>query len=349
MAPPNPKKKDPPPASSSDEDDSSSEKSTSSNDDEEENPTAAPPKSISKPNPKTTPNTDEESGSSSDTSTNDDSDSDEESAPKQQQPVKPVAKVKEETLTLTEAQPKLKPAEVSSSQIKTKKRKIESATPDVHEGNKKAKKDEEPKTEETKKVLFQRRFSEEDEIALLEGLHEFTKIGKDIVSDVDGFFEYVKDFIKCEFNKHQMNDKIRRLKRKYINNSSRKRKNREDPVFSRPHDLKSYNLSKMIWGEREGFSTPTKSLTTLKSQADGKAVRKLDLGSAVDKKIGSFKDLNESAVKYGLEMVDETKRAELEERWKKLCMAHMEVFVKKTELTLKLAESALGHVKSANR
>lgn len=100
--------------------------------------------------------------------------------------------------------------------------------------------------EEKKAFFVGRIFSDEDEIILLNKLIEFKK---DEHIDMSGFFDYVKDSLHCSVNKSQLNNKIQRLEKKYKNNA-KKGKNGNDPVISKPHELKSYLLSKEIWGNQ---------------------------------------------------------------------------------------------------
>jgi hypothetical protein len=335
-----------PPSASSEEDNSSSGISTSS-DDDDDNLTSPPPKSASTTT--TLKLAMAESGSSS--STSDSSDSDEEESGLKQQPhVKPIA-TKSMNKTETVAGSKLK-----ASPSNTKKRLIGSII--EQEDSKKPKKtdghdDDGPKTEDTKKQLFQRLFTEKDEIALLEGLYEYTiNKGTDPFSDIDGFFDSVKDSLDCFASKAQINDKIKRLKRKYMNNSVRKGKKKGDePSFSRAHDQKSYELSKKIWagGEVSTQKRPAQKLMNPKSNGS-KAVPKFDLGSSmeIDDMFQGGKDLEECAIECGIEAADETTRAELDEKRRKLLVMKLELFVEKTKLTLKQAKLAFEAAKAAD-
>ncbi|MBA0600326.1 hypothetical protein Gorai_006515 [Gossypium raimondii] len=76
--------------------------------------------------------------------------------------------------------------------------------------------------EDAKKLLFQRLFSEDDEIALLKGMLDYSaKTGADPHTDMNGFYDFVKKSIHT---------------------------NGEDPTFSKAHEQKAFELSKKIWG-----------------------------------------------------------------------------------------------------
>ncbi|GMI95167.1 hypothetical protein HRI_003186000 [Hibiscus trionum] len=101
--------------------------------------------------------------------------------------------------------------------------------------------------EDVKKPLFQRLFSEEDEIVLLEGLFRFLK---DEADDVSGpvnqvkFHESMKGSFPTEFAKNQLSDKIKRLKKRFQRNKGR--------VFKPDsHGSRIFELSNKIWGEKE--------------------------------------------------------------------------------------------------
>ncbi|XWS68519.1 hypothetical protein CRYUN_Cryun04dG0097400 [Craigia yunnanensis] len=93
-----------------------------------------------------------------------------------------------------------------------------------------------------------RLWSEADEIAILKGMIEYkSKKGSDPYADSSGFHDFIKQSIQADVSKYQLTEKIRRLKKKHKINAE-KGQNGNDPVFSKPHDHKSFELSKKIWG-----------------------------------------------------------------------------------------------------
>ncbi|KAM5580742.1 STOREKEEPER protein [Rosa sericea] len=99
--------------------------------------------------------------------------------------------------------------------------------------------------EDTKKG---RLWGEDDEIAILKGMIDFkAKKGIDPSSNMGAFHEFLKRSLKADVSKNQLMDKTRRLKKKYHTNAE-KGENGEDPVFSKAHESKSFDLSKKIWG-----------------------------------------------------------------------------------------------------
>ncbi|GAA0151160.1 hypothetical protein LIER_37237 [Lithospermum erythrorhizon] len=102
--------------------------------------------------------------------------------------------------------------------------------------------------EDVSKKLFQRVFSEDDEIVLLKGMLDFTaKKKSDPVVEIDEFHGFIKKLLHFDVTKAQLLNKIRRLKGKYVNNAS-KVKDGHERKFSKQHEREGYELSKRIWG-----------------------------------------------------------------------------------------------------
>lgn len=82
--------------------------------------------------------------------------------------------------------------------------------------------------------------------------------GADPAADVAAFFEFVKKSLHVEVTKAQLVDKMKRLRKKYNNNAGRGKKGK-DPTFSKPHEQKTYELSKKIWGSVEAATGTEKA------------------------------------------------------------------------------------------
>ncbi|KAE8681142.1 oxygen-evolving enhancer protein 3 [Hibiscus syriacus] len=230
--------------------------------------------------------------------------------------------------------------------------------------------EEENKTgEDEKKQLFQRLFSDDDEIAVLKGLLDFlaTK-GVDPFADTNAFHDFVKGSIHADVSKAQLMYKVRRLRKK-LENNARRSKDGEDRTFSKPHEQKSFELSKRIWG-KEGIirkidtsaAKPKgngKALDALKAEPVASADEKVDdgepmevdikwpksSGSLFDKKSG-VGSLEDEVLKQGLDMVGEEKRASLKEKWRRLQIAELELFLERNELVMEQAKWMLEFYKS---
>ncbi|KAK8530685.1 hypothetical protein V6N13_030634 [Hibiscus sabdariffa] len=104
--------------------------------------------------------------------------------------------------------------------------------------------------EDTEKQPFQRVFTEEDEIVLLEGLFKYLKEnsgdddGHGGAINMVGFHAYIKESIHTEITKAQLSDKIKRLKRRFRNN--------QDRVFKQDsHEKHVFELCSKIWCVKE--------------------------------------------------------------------------------------------------
>ncbi|TYI99470.1 hypothetical protein E1A91_A13G019800v1 [Gossypium mustelinum] len=258
-------------------------------------------------------------------------------------------------------------SELDAKEAKRPKKKVGEegmATAPVVEGVKKT-------GEDAKKLLFQRLFSEDDEIALLKGMLDYSaKKGADPCADMNEFYEFVKKSIHTDVSKVQLMDKIRRLKKKFKNNAGKNNKG-EDPTFSKPHEQNAFELSKQIWG-KEGISGKVASSTATsngKAKGNNKAeiAVKADLLSSSDKKIDdavpvvskssssfldkkfSLSDLEEAVVKVGLDIVDGEKKAALEAKWMKLQVAQLEAYARRTEFVAEQAKLLLKYYKSEEK
>ncbi|KAM3739234.1 hypothetical protein ACB098_08G009600 [Castanea mollissima] len=212
-----------------------------------------------------------------------------------------------------------------SSTIKNKKRpNSETETTLSKSKSKRVKKkdaDPEPKSQGgggEEKKLFQRLWSDDNEIELLKGMLDYRAIhDSDPATDAAAFYEFVKESLHVEVTKAQLVDKMRRLRKKYRNNAGRAKKGKEPP-FSKLHDRKTYELSNKIWG-----------------CADGVSVSVSVSGRCLNGMLSFNKDvmvLDETLIKRGLELIGEQKRLELEERWKRVELAELQMYVTRAEL-----------------
>ncbi|KAJ4902020.1 DNA-binding storekeeper protein-related transcriptional regulator [Raphanus sativus] len=96
--------------------------------------------------------------------------------------------------------------------------------------------------EDSKKpAAFQRLWTEDDEISVLQGMIDFKNdTGNSPYDDTNAYYDHMKKFISFEVSKNQFMDKLRSLKKKYMG--------KEKPSFTKPHDQKSFTLCKFIWG-----------------------------------------------------------------------------------------------------
>ncbi|CAL9171706.1 unnamed protein product [Musa hybrid cultivar] len=99
--------------------------------------------------------------------------------------------------------------------------------------------------------LFQRLWTDEEEIKILQGFFEFTsRRGTTFAShqyDTGPFYEEIKKQLQFEFTKNQLIEKLRRLKKKYRNCVSRMRSMGKDFAFKSAHERAIYDIARNIW------------------------------------------------------------------------------------------------------
>ncbi|XP_055816902.1 probable transcription factor At3g04930 [Solanum dulcamara] len=105
--------------------------------------------------------------------------------------------------------------------------------------------------------LFQRLWTDEDEIELLRGFLEYTtQRGLNNSSqqhhyDTTAFYDQIKSKFQLDFNKNQLVEKLRRLKKKYRTVMS-KMGSGKDFVFKSAHDQVTFEISHKIWSSNGG-------------------------------------------------------------------------------------------------
>lgn len=217
------------------------------------------------------------------------------------------------------------------------------------------------------KKLFQRLWSEDDEIAILQGMLDYrAKKKADPIADLNDFHEFIKKSIHIDVSKTQLQDKIRRLKKKYKNNSSKENKGKYK-VPSKAHEHTAYELSKKVWGQEGNALSPKPNGTAAKgsktkiSAALGTKGDEMEVPVNEDNKLGGVKGeegnkdihiglgdqrFDSWIAEEGWKMMKGEKREEMEEKWKKLRLKEVEVCVEKLELKLEHAKIVLEAMKS---
>ncbi|KAJ8556408.1 hypothetical protein K7X08_029799 [Anisodus acutangulus] len=108
-----------------------------------------------------------------------------------------------------------------------------------------------PSAFDDSRKLFQRLWTEEDEIELLQGFLEYTSQRGGINSsshhhDTTAFYDQIKSKLQLDFNKNQLVEKLRRLKKKYRNVMSKMGSGKEF-AFKSSHDQATFEISRKIW------------------------------------------------------------------------------------------------------
>ncbi|TKY61411.1 Mediator-associated protein 1 [Spatholobus suberectus] len=95
--------------------------------------------------------------------------------------------------------------------------------------------------------LFQRLWTDEDEIELLQGFLDYTsQRGSSHHNDTALFYDQIKSKLQLDFNKNQLVEKIRRLKKKYRNVLNKIGSGKEFS-FKSAHDQATFEISRKIW------------------------------------------------------------------------------------------------------
>ncbi|KAJ6808741.1 putative transcription factor [Iris pallida] len=104
---------------------------------------------------------------------------------------------------------------------------------------------------EDSRRLFQRLWTDDDEIKILNGFLEFTSSrGTTFAShqyDTGPFYEQIKNQLQLDFNKNQLIEKLRRLKKKYRNTAARMASHGKEFSFKSPHERATYEIARRIW------------------------------------------------------------------------------------------------------
>ncbi|KAF8114075.1 hypothetical protein N665_0043s0138 [Sinapis alba] len=227
----------------------------------------------------------------------------------------------------------------------------------------KKKKDEEVHKKisgEDAKKMFQRLFSETDEIAMLQGFLDFTSTRGDPYENMDAFCDYVKTLIDFNASKAQIVTKLQRCKKKFVNivkNALKKGKTEDKVTCSKDLDQKAFELSRKIWGangvlpakprnkSKEVVKSPPSPLHTPKKEVEvekqkGNVVVVDDVLSSSREMALFFKaenvsvfGLDESTVSAVWDMVEDgPKKKEMEEKLKKLKAMQVELCLQRIAL-----------------
>ncbi|OAY69560.1 Mediator-associated protein 1 [Ananas comosus] len=99
--------------------------------------------------------------------------------------------------------------------------------------------------------LFQRLWTEEEELVILRGFSEFTtRRGTAFAShqyDTGPFYDEMRRQLPLDFSKSQLVEKLRRLKKKYLNCVARLRSAADSFAFRSPHEQALFEIARNIW------------------------------------------------------------------------------------------------------
>ena len=196
--------------------------------------------------------------------------------------------------------------------------------------------------DETEKKLFQRLWSDDDEVAILKGMISYKEKKGSYPSDMAELLGSIKKSLGIEASASQLKDKVRRLQRKYANNAARKKFNP-----SKPHDKLVFELSAKIWGEEVAEAAEEEEEVEEKVNAADNLGPNWGRWSGV---FGPDKGVAEYVLKRGVEgLVSKDKAAEIESRWRSIQVAELELFVKRNELLCEQTKLVLKALKSSDQ
>ncbi|KAL3834919.1 hypothetical protein ACJIZ3_009655 [Penstemon smallii] len=240
-----------------------------------------------------------------------------------------------------------RPAEDDAKDSKRSKKKLVSENESVS-----------PALDSSKRVLFQRLWSEDDEIVILKGMLEYAaKKKSNPITDPDAFLEFIKKNLHFDGNKTQLLDKVKRLKKKYEKNKGKKRN------FSKPHEKEAYELSEKIWGNEKGkeivVAIPKANGSVAARKAPSKTIAngvENDLmsvgvanGDAVERVRSYCLNVDERVLSIGADLFEGVNRAEEgAKEWRKLMLDEMEINIKQMDVMRARTKLVLDFLKSPN-
>ncbi|CAF1857863.1 unnamed protein product [Brassica oleracea var. botrytis] len=118
-----------------------------------------------------------------------------------------------------------------------------------------------------------RRFSEKDEIVLLQGIVDYK--GKNPLEDKRSLYESMKGSFSFDVTLDQFRDKIRHMNNKY---TAKEKSGEQQASILNPHQQKCFQLSKAIWGA-DGIAFESANGKLKKSE--GRVSKKRDLVSSL--------------------------------------------------------------------
>ncbi|XP_073154923.1 STOREKEEPER protein-like [Henckelia pumila] len=212
-----------------------------------------------------------------------------------------------------------------------------------------------------------RLWTADDEIDVLNGMVDFKKTKN---TDFGGaFYDAIKGKLRVDFSRDQLRTKISRIKKRFLN-ALKKGQNGLDPVFSKPHDVLVFELSKKIWGgetgnkndSSEGVGEKSKKNTVkqkkivwdeeeiVKNEGDGDEGSMWSkykfFSSSFDNLVGKFPSLGMSEsgmslVKEKLSFIGNAKAKELNEKWKQMLVEETELHYRMLSLMREQIKLAL--------
>lgn len=186
------------------------------------------------------------------------------------------------------------------------------------------------------KELFKRIWSNEDELVLLHGVLEYKERHHFIPYShvhAESLLKSVKDSLSISVSVNQINDKVRRMKRRY-NNTTMRQNLAKKSKFSYPHNAVVFDLSKKIWNSFKGESIFPKNKITLEKKEEDINMKKGELKHFSEEYPSLYWLLKSEHVNDALVLQNHipiTNAKKLEEKCKELEMRDTELNMQKIE------------------
>ncbi|KAL5566931.1 hypothetical protein UlMin_030095 [Ulmus minor] len=192
-------------------------------------------------------------------------------------------------------------------------------------------------------------WTREDEIELLRGFLTYTstettrRMNKD---HVVSFYDRVKPELQLRFNKSQIIDKLRRMKKKYLNNTATRR---SSSSFKSLHEEAIFQISEKIWrrgkGEQNISDTIIDDSTSVRRKTRSQTNKSCNEGN--DSR-GLMMDLalNPMPLVFNGGLVKVGEGEVVDEKWREQQIAEMEVYLKRLEMVQEQVKAALEKLRS---
>ena len=211
---------------------------------------------------------------------------------------------------------------------------------------------------EEKKVSQKRVWTEEEEIELLQSFLDYTitrRTGPHQKSANSFYNDQVKPELRLRFNKSQLVEKLRRLKRKYQNTWTKLKNSTVDFRFKNPHERGIFEISEKIWSGRSSSSsivvdhgqdntddnTSVEKFTRPKTRSQTRNSKRSVLDYDENETTGLIMGLALKPMSF------ELKFGVGDEKWREQQIMELEVYSKRLELVQGQVKAALEKLRSA--
>ncbi|CAI9117204.1 OLC1v1018550C1 [Oldenlandia corymbosa var. corymbosa] len=205
------------------------------------------------------------------------------------------------------------------------------------------------------KKLFERIFSEDDEILILEGIADFSAKAKaDPLDKITEFHDYINKKIGGDKTKSQLLDKMKRLKKRYENIAAKAQKllkKGKQRTFADRHTQNVYDLSKKIWGRDVTGDEEVKRSGNRRVSVEFEELRKGKSSGNEKERILSFVPNDVTVMENwflheGTQLMEEDDKETMEKKWKEFKLEECELWMKKQKLMIEHMEKVKEGIKS---